>query len=350
MVRIAFAMASEPATVLDSAAKPAQSERWLLLIHQLPAKPAYLRVKVWRRLQAIGAVAVKNAVHALPASEQSQEDFEWLRKEISESGGEAIICEARLVDGLSDADVRALFNAERDSEYTEIADEARTLSAKLKGNESSDSRAELKAQFVRLKKRHAQTVAVDFFDANSRISAEGLIGALEKTLSEDVEQQMKEPASKSENLNLKGRVWVTRIGVHVDRIACAWLVRRFVDDRAAFKFVPPRAYTPEANELRFDMFDAEFTHEGDRCSFEVLLTRAGLDDPALTAIAEIVHDIDLKDEKFGRDEAPGVRTLINGICADTRDDEERLRRGAAIFDDLYAVFRRKRASKSKLEG
>jgi len=305
---------------------------------------------VWRRLQAIGAVAVKNAVHALPASEQSQEDFEWLRKEISESGGEAIICEARLVDGLSDADVRALFNAQRDSEFAEIADEARALSAKLSGNASSDSRAELKAQLGRLKKRHAQTIAVDFFDADSRISTDGLIGALEKTLSEDVEQLMKEPASKSENVNLKGRVWVTRIGVHVDRIACAWLVRRFIDDRAAFKFVPPRDYVPEPNELRFDMFNAEFTHEGDRCSLEVLLTRSGLTDQALIEIAEIVHDIDLKDEKFGRDEAAGIKALINGICADTRDDDERLKRGAAIFDDLYAVFRRKRTAKSKLEG
>jgi hypothetical protein len=146
---------------------------------------------------------------------------------------------------------------------------------------------------------------------------------------------------------LKGRVWVTRIGVHVDRIGCAWLVRRFIDANARFKFVPPKGYVPESNELRFDMFDAEFTHEGDRCSFEVLMSRAGLDDPALTAIAEIVHDIDLKDEKFGREESPGIKTLINGICADTRDDDERLLRGAAIFDDLYAVFGRKRGVKTE---
>ena len=139
-----------------------------------------------------------------------------------------------------------------------------------------------------------------------------------------------------------GRVWVTRIGVHVDRIGCAWLVRRFIDKQARFKFVPPKGYVPEPNELRFDMFDAEFTHEGDRCSFEVLMTRAGLDDPALPAIAEIVHDIDLKDDKFGREEAAGIKTLINGICADTRDDDERLARGAAIFDDLYQYFRKKR--------
>src|SRR5262249_2014794 len=165
----------------------------------------------------------------------------------------------------------------------------------------------------------------------------------EAALAEDVAA----PSSPSEPepagiATLKDRVWVTRQGVHVDRIACAWLVRRFIDDAAAFKFVPSRGYAPAPGELRFDMVEAEFTHEGDRCSFEVLLDRAGLDDPALAAIAEIVHDIDLKDGKFAREEAGGMKMLIAGICADTRDDDERVARGTTIFDDLYAVFRRKR--------
>src|SRR5262245_45644093 len=106
-------------------------DRWLLLIHQLPAKPAYLRVKIWRRLQALGAVAIKNTVYALPASEQRQEDFDWLLKEIVEAGGEAVIWEARIIDGLSDAEVRALFNAARDGDYAEIAAEARALEAAI---------------------------------------------------------------------------------------------------------------------------------------------------------------------------------------------------------------------------
>jgi hypothetical protein len=174
-----------------------------------------------------------------------------------------------------------------------------------------------------------------------------MVGGLEQSLAEQGELMTSERTPAPAVEKLTGRVWVTRIGVHVDRIGCAWLVRRFIDRTAAFKFVPPKGYTPEPNELRFDMFDAEFTHEGDRCSFEVLMTRAGLDDPALIAIAEIVHDIDLKDEKFGREEAPGIKTLINGICADTRDDDERLVRGAAIFDDLYAVFSRKRGARTE---
>ena len=325
-----------------------QSERWLLLIHQLPAKPAYLRVKIWRRLQTLGAVAVKNAVYALPASEHSHEDFQWVLKEILDAGGEAMVCEARLLDGLSDADIRSQFNAARDQDYADIATEARVLSGRLAETPATESRAELKVQFSRLKNKHAQTVGIDFFDADGRQSADGLVHELDQALAEQAVTPMaSQQAPASDVENLKSRVWVTRIGVHVDRIGCAWLVRRFIDRAGSFKFVPPKGYVPEQNELRFDMFDAEFTHEGDRCSFEVLMTRAGLDDPALGAIAEIVHDIDLKDEKFGREEAPGIKTLINGICADTRDDDERLVRGAAIFDDLYAVFSSKRGPRGR---
>jgi len=138
---------------------------------------------------------------------------------------------------------------------------------------------------------------------------------------------------------LKGLVWVTRAGVHVDRIASAWLVRRFVDPQARFRFVPGKAAAAGPGEVRFDMAEAEITHEGDRCTFEVLLGRAGLSgDKALAAVAEIVHDIDLKDGKFGRPEADGLRTLVAGLCAATTDDQERLRRGAAIFDDLHRYF------------
>ena len=105
-------------------------QRWLLLIHQLPSKPAYFRVKIWRRLQGIGAVAVKSTVYALPANTETQEDFEWLLKEIVEGGGEAMLCEARLIDGLSDAQVCAFFDAARDADYVEIADELRDLAAR----------------------------------------------------------------------------------------------------------------------------------------------------------------------------------------------------------------------------
>lgn len=315
--------------------------RWLLLVFQLPSKPAYLRVKIWRRLLALGAVAVKNAVYALPSGEQAQEDLEWLLKEISEGGGDAMIWEARLVDGLSDDDVRGLFNAARGEDYDAATTEARALSEAVRSREGL---ADARARLVRLRAEVARISSIDFFGANGREAVEGLMSGLEKELQEDTAMSDDHPEQSADGRaaeTLMGKVWVTRRDVYVDRIASAWLIRRFIDPEARFKFVPAKGYSPQPGELRFDMYEGEFTHEGDRCTFEVLLGRAGLDgDDALAAVGEIVHDIDLKDGKFGRPEADGVRTLIAGLCAATSNDEDRLARGGAIFDDLHRFFAR----------
>jgi hypothetical protein len=328
----------------ESKQQPAEGERWLLLIHQLPAKPAYLRVKIWRRMQGLGAVAVKNAVYALPAGEQAQEDFEWLLREIVEGGGEGVVCEARFVDGLSDDGVRGLFNRARDSDYEALAKEARGIASALGRKPSAEARAEVKQQLSRLRARLAQALALDFFGANGRESVEGLLDDLERRAADPAAQPAE--AEPVDSLgDLKGRTWVTRSGVHVDRIASAWLIRRFIDPDARFKFAPPKGYRPAKGELRFDMFDAEFTHEGDKCTFEVLLERARLKDAALAAVAQIVHDIDLKDGKFSRDEAAGIARLIAGIAMTSKDDDERLARGGAVFEDLYGYFSRKRGAR-----
>jgi hypothetical protein len=318
-----------------AAETPPEPDRWLLLIHQLPAKPAYFRVKVWRRLQALGAVTVKNAVYALPAGEQAQEDFEWLLKEITDGGGEGMICEARLLDGLSDDDVRALFNQARAQDYAEVSKDARALAAALAADAGSLPKAEARTRILRLRAELERVVAIDFFDADGRAAAEGLLKAIETKLckEEAVAEtvQAQEPAATGLG-DLKGRVWVTRKGVYVDRIA----------PDATFKFVPAKGYAPEPGELRFDMYEGEFTHEGDHCTFEVLTARAGLIDSALAAIGQIVHDIDLKDAKFACVEASGIASVIESIAAANKDDERRLERGAAVLDDLYELFRRKR--------
>lgn len=310
-----------------------EGERWLLLIHQLPAKPAYARVKIWRRLKGLGAVTVKNSVYALPANAETQEDFAWLTKEIAELGGEAFVCEARLVDGLDDGEVQALFDAARDEDYTEIAAAARDLG----GKRSDGTGAEFATQVARLRKQLDEIVAIDFFGADGREPAEGLVSGLEAGLHEE-DNGVTATETKAASDPLKGRTWVTRQGVQVDRIASAWLIRRFIDQAARFKFVPGTGYAAQPGELRFDMFEGEFTHRGDRCTFEVLLADAKLDDPALAAIGEIIHDIDLKDGKYGREEAAGVRSLIAGIAASHVDDTQRLERGAVLLDDLYSSF------------
>jgi hypothetical protein len=323
---------------------PPSPDRWLLLIHQLPAKPAYFRVKIWRRLQSLGAVAVKNAVYALPVNEQTQEDFDWLLKEIVEGGGEAMICEARLIDGLSDQDVRTLFNAARDEDYAALAKDARALAEIQVLEMASAQRTEARAKLTKLKGRAQDIVAIDFYGANGRETVDGLLTMLDATLREDHTMEPSQNEKKgSETEALKGRVWVTRQGVHVDRIASAWLIRRFIDSDARFKFVRGKDYVPAPGELRFDMFEAEFTHEGDRCTFEVLLSRVAIADLALRAISEIVHDIDLKDGKFAREETSGIAHLIAGLTLANKGDEQRMSRGAAVFDDLYEYFRKKRS-------
>jgi hypothetical protein len=315
---------------------------WLLLIHQLPPEPAYLRVKVWRQLQSLGAVSLKNSVYALPSRDETREDFQWLLRTIVAGGGEGTLVEARIVDGFTDQELEALFQAARDADYQAIAEEARAIAASLdKPRKGKDTVPEAQNAVRRLRKRLAATFALDFFSASGRETVDGLVSALEARLAAKV--PLPEPAAPTAADAFKDRTWVTRQGVHIDRIACAWLVRRFIDPEANFKFVAGKTYTPVPGELRFDMFEAEFTHEGDRCSFEVILERFGLRDAALGAIAELVHDIDLKDAKYEREEATGLAHLVLGLCMSERDDETRIARGSQLFDYFYDYFRRKRA-------
>ena len=310
--------------------------RWLLLIHQIPPKPDYFRVKIWRRLQRVGAVAVKNSVYVLPKSDTTLEDFQWILREITEGGGDASLCEAGFVEGLNDSRIELLFRAARDADYTTVGEEARELSKKLLSRHSGNSSVELEASVSKLRNRLTEIVAIDFFDSLGRQTAEGLVSSLERVV-QPVEQGDPETATDE----YRERTWVTRKGIHVDRMASAWLIRRFIDERSQFKFVPARGYQPSKGEIRFDMFEAEFTHEGDRCTAEVLMARFTPKANGLRPIVEIVHNIDLKDAKFERPEAPGVEALITGICTSSKDDTERLERGSAMFDELLEYFSRR---------
>jgi len=316
---------------------------WLLLIHQIPPKPDYTRVKIWRRLQRLGAVPVKNSVYVLPKSDQTQEDFQWVLREVVESGGDASLCEARFVDGLADDEVMQLFRSAREDDYQEISRDLERIATSLSKKTKTDSEREkrLALELERIHKRMAEVLAIDFFSAPGRESAERLIFALDARLQES-SPAGKAAKAKQQLQDFQGRTWVTRKGIHVDRMASAWLIRRFIDPNAHFKFVPAKGYQPEPGEIRFDMYEADFTHEGDRCTFEVLIERVGLLDPGLGPIAEIVHDIDLKDSKFGRDETPGIDRIIAGVAMANKDDEARLARGSALFEDLYEYYKRKR--------
>ena len=272
---------------------------------------------------ADGAVPLKNSVYVLPSRPETLEDFRWLLREIVDDGGEATLCTAEFVEGVTQAELQAMFASERDIEYREIAAAADGLHP---GTE---------LELGRLRRQFDDVTAIDYFGAAARSATERALGAAEARLTR--------PGASRPGLEaLRGHTWVTRNDVFVDRIASAWLIRRFIDPKATFKFTGSRTYRPRRGEVRFDMFEAEYTHEGDRCTFEILLERSGLRDRALRAIAEIVHDIDCKDGKFGREEAPGLAALLRGLVRAQADDATRLEQGGVLLDQLYASLRSSR--------
>jgi hypothetical protein len=317
-----------------------------LLIHQIPPKPDYLRVKIGRRLQRVGAVPIKNSVYALPPTAEAYEDFQWIVREIEEGGGDAFISEASLVgEGLTDADVRARFNASRGAEYQAILADARDLLKTVKSGQASRAKERKSArrprsgpnvehELAKLRRRFEATQGIDFFSAPDG----GATAAVLADIQQSVQQQRAKEHGKHASRPVDGATWVTRRDIHVDRIASAWLIRRFIDRRPRFRFVDPKRYSHIAGELRFDMFEAEYTHVGDACTFETLLNEFVPDDQALREIAEIVHDVDCKDAKFRRDEATGLARMIAGIAKLCERDEDRIERGRMLFDDLYAAF------------
>jgi len=314
----------------------AAASAWLLLVHQLPAKHAYLRVKIWRRLQSLGVVSLKNSVYVLPATDQTRQDFQALLREIERNGGDGLVCEAKFVAGMRDDQVRSLFNAARDGDYDALAKDLRQVSQSLR--KVKKPKAGFEPALIKFRQRFADISRVDYFGAPGRMRVEAHLADLEHS-------PIAKPAGSAkpgaiDPRELTQRTWVTRHDIHVDRIASAWLIKRFIDPRGTLKFVSGNDYQPLQGELRYDMRDGEFTHEGDDCSFETLVKRAGIANPALRAIGEIIHDIDLKDGKFGRPETAGIAHVIAGICRTHAEDEARIARGKELLDDTYEQFRR----------
>jgi len=248
--------------------------RWLLLIHSIPPQPAYFRAKVGKRLARVGAVAIKNSVYVLPASDRTREDFQWIAREIVQGGGEATVCDATFVEGLQNEHVEALFRAARQADYVQLGDEARGALREL-GPRAGDDERRIAADgdLARLKKRLGEVAMVDFFGAPGRVPTEAAIATLEKRLARQPATAL--TADKPSPASYRNRTWVTRKNVHVDRVASAWLVLRFIDPKAKFKFVPGLGYRAKDDEVTFDMFEGTFTHVGDRCTFEVLIDAFG---------------------------------------------------------------------------
>src|SRR5438270_8780912 len=325
----------------------AKKLEWILLIHQLPPKPTNLRVRIWRKLQKLGAVAIKNSVYVLPANEKTHEDFQWLKQEIESAGGEATVFEAASVEGATDEEIRAAFRKARDEEFAVIAAELDGLSGAVsqqtRGKHLSVGRlATYESELDKLHSQLESIIANDFFNADRRPHALAAYERCQKAIRAAHGQPAK--ASRSQKragtLDLakyQGRRWMTRRNLHIDRLASAWLIKQFIDKRPRFYFVAEEETVEGA--IPFDMYGAEFTHHAEDCTFETLLKRFGLNDiKGLREVAEIVHDIDLKDDKFHRLEAVGLNAIIIGMSATLRNDRKLLQQASVIFDGLYGLL------------
>jgi len=320
---------------------------WILLIHQLPPKPTNLRVRIWRKLQNLGAVAIKNSVYILPASEKTHEDFQWLKQEIESAGGEATVFQAASVEGATDKEIIAAFRKARDEEFAAIMAELNGLAGAIRGPSRGKhlSAGRLAAHEAELDKLHAEMeriIANDFFKADGQARALVAYERCQKAIrdSHGLATKVSRSTAKSETLDLakyQGRRWLTRRHLHIDRLASAWLIKQFIDKRPRFYFVAEGETVEGA--IPFDMFGAEFTHHGEDCTFETILKRFGLSyNESLREMAEIVHDIDLKDDKFHRLEAAGLNAIINGLSGTLRDDRKLLQQCSTIFDGLYSLL------------
>ncbi|MGQ0762678.1 MAG: chromate resistance protein ChrB domain-containing protein [Acidobacteriota bacterium] len=334
--------------------QPAKPD-WILLIHQLPPKPTNLRVRIWRKLQKLGAIVIKNSVYILPANERTHEDFQWLKQEIESAGGEAAVFRADSVEGTTDKEIIAAFRKARDEEFAGIAAGLEALSGsvreQMKDKHLSAGRlAAHEAELDRLHVELERVIANDFFEAKGRVTAVSAYERCQKVIRASqtpLVAKKSTSSGKPSTLALQdyqGRRWMTRQNIHIDRLASAWLIKQFIDKRPRFYFVAEGEMVEGA--IPFDMFGAEFTHHGEDCSFETLIKRFGLNDvKGLRELAEIVHDIDLKDDKFQRLEATGVKALVDGLSETFPDDRKRLQQASIIFDGLFRLLDKQTAKR-----
>ena len=309
----------------------------LLLLVGVPPTPSSLRVRVWRRLRSLGAVALKRSAYLLPDTPERYEDFQWLAQEIQREGGDATLIRVQQIENVAHEDVQRMFHEPRDHDYRQLAVRYRRVLQSL-DRKSKASSARVQDELARLAKDHQRTRDIDFFDAPG--------GAEVRRLEEAIAMRTRRPESPRRDDRptldlgkLRGRRWVTRPRPHIDRVASAWLIKRFIDPEAQFVFAPPSEFPKDA--IPFDAPGVELSHQGEDCTFETLLKRARLRDRRLVRLAEVVHEADLRDGKYPHEEARGIDVAVRALLAASPDDHHVLSQGMALFEGLYATSPRK---------
>ena len=309
---------------------------WIVFSYSLPTKAASSRrVALWRRLQRLGAVTPKAGVYVLPERDDCTESFQWLAQEVQQAKGEAVVMRVDRFEGLSDQQLIDLFHDSCREKYLILESEASEVEKALVAVKKPKTKPGILDHLEKLQKRYTEVARVDFFESLEGRRVSNKLRAIEGSLRFKISGAPR--AASATAADFKNKHWITRPHPHVDRLACTWLIRRFIDPKAVIRY----GTQPEPEEVSFDMRDAVFGHEGNLCTFETMLAAFGLTESALKVLAEIVHEIDIRDGRYARPETGGVDIILKGWLLAGLSDSELESRGLELFEALYTAFSRR---------
>lgn len=307
------------------------SNQWLLLLYGLPTKKSAARVNLWRKLKKFGAIQLKTSAYVLPDTPAHYERFQWLSKQIRDSGGDATLIRVAEIEGLPHEQVKQLFNSARAADYKELKTAVQKMIAGIKKSKDASLATDLETY----QRWFNEIKEIDYFNSPVAHDAQMLLQKAEKLL---FPKRKGAPAPVLNAKTFQNKTWLTRPHPGIDRVGSAWLIRKFIDAKAKFVFgMQPEKFP---NALPFDMADVEFSHHGDDCSFETLLKRFQITDRAAQKIGEMVHDADLEDGKFQHVECVGLNAVFEGWAKMSLSDDEILDKGGECFEALYQRLRK----------
>jgi hypothetical protein len=304
------------------------------LVLSLPSKNKTVRMRIWRALHSIGCGVLRDGVYLLPAGAAQVSDLVDLESDVKKAGGFAMTVELNFKTSIQFDQVRKLFD--RTSEYTSLVTRINTAKKSLTrvGQLRTDTLVK------RLERSYQEIVRIDFYPGQASRQAQealaGLESAVQGHFSSDEPHKAKGRIRRLKPLRYQGRVWATRKNPWIDRLASAWLIKRFIDRKARFKWIDKPKDRPKG-AIGFDFDGADFTHIGNRVTFEVLLSSFGLDgDPALNQLAVIIHFLDVGGIPV--DDAKGLETILKGARDKARSDDDLVLAAARVFEHLYSAY------------
>jgi hypothetical protein len=308
---------------------------WLVFSYSLPSKgQSSPRVALWRRLRRLGAITLTGGIHVLPSREEDLEAFQWLAEEVQQAKGEAVVLRVEQFEGLADDELIERFRRTRAEDYAALETQAFALEERQRAALKPEERSRLRERLERLRRQHAEIARIDFFDAPEGSLVAAHLARIAQTLAAGEASSTIVPPAAIQAY--RDRRWVTRPRPHVDRLACIWLIRRFINPAAVIRY----ANTLGAEEVGFDMRNGAFSHRGNLCTFETMVVAFGLEDPSLHLMGEIVHEIDLRDGRYVHPEIAVIDAVLKGWLLIGFSDQELEAHGVALFEGLYTAFAR----------